>query len=334
MDLRPRGHGIIRLLPYIPTPLALVIFWYLNETGLIAPRPYWQIVVLLLGCGGANVAALALTRRSTTGVRIQVRSAVAALTTTLIIYATGWGPIIIVGYALGIADVIHSDGQRAWLPACAWATVGVVAGQIAIATGIAPSMLPEDVGNAVALGNLICVVVVLRMFALAAQTARCAQDELRRQANTDALTGLANRMSITATLEESLRATRPAVMFVDLDGFKAINDRLGHERGDAVLVEAADRIATSLGRSGTVGRLGGDEFLVVLPDLSDHELLATADRILDSLQEPWDAGGTITASIGIATATPRESADHLLHRADTAMYDAKSCGRARWRTAV
>lgn len=335
MTLTARAHpAVIRLLPYLPTPLALLIFWYLNESALITPRPYWQLVVLLLGSGLANVAALVATRTAPTGVSIQVRAGVAAITTTLIIYATGWGSMIVIGYAIGIADIIHTDGQRAWLPASLWATAGVIAGQAAIAAGIAPSMLPQDVGNAVALGNLICVLVVLRMFALAAETARCAQDELHRQANTDALTGLANRMSITTTLESALSGDRAAVMFVDLDGFKEVNDRLGHERGDAVLVEAADRIATSLGRHGAVGRLGGDEFLVVLPPLSDHELMSLADRILGSLNEPWAEGGSITASIGIATAAPYESADHLLDRADSAMYDAKRCGRARWRTAV
>ena len=83
-----------------------------------------------------------------------------------------------------------------------------------------------------------------------------------------------------------------------------------------------------------MGRLGGDEFLVVLPALSHHELVAIADRILVSLGEPWPEGGAISASIGIATATPHESADHLLDRADGAMYDAKNSGRSRWRTAV
>jgi diguanylate cyclase (GGDEF)-like protein len=335
MALTARDHpAVIRLLPYVPTPLALLIFWYLNREGLITPRPYWELLVLLLGAGAANAVALATTRTARVDVRIEVRSAVAAITTTLIIYATGWGSMIVVGYAIGIADVIHSDGQRAWLPASAWATAGVVAGQVAIATGVAPSMLPVDVGNAVALGNLICVLVVLRMFALAAEAARRAQEELRVQATTDALTGLPNRMSITATLAESLPLEPTAVMFVDLDGFKEVNDRLGHERGDAVLVEAADRIAASLAGIGTVGRLGGDEFLVVLPELARTELLATADRILGALQQPWDEDGSITASIGIATAQPHESADHLLDRADTAMYDAKACGRARWRTAV
>jgi diguanylate cyclase (GGDEF)-like protein len=325
---------IARVLPYLPTPLALALFWWLDREELISPRPYWQIVAMLAGCGIANVLALLKTRDASPSVRINVRAAVAAISTTVIIYATGWGSMIIIGYALGIADIIHSDGERAWLPASIWTSAGVLCGQIAIGLGIAPTMLPVAVGNAVALGNLICVVVVLRMFAVAAQAARVAQDELRRQANTDALTGLPNRASITEQLETALAHRHAAVMFVDLDGFKEVNDRLGHERGDAVLVEAASRIATSLGVSGTVGRLGGDEFLVVLPALSGRELVAIADRILLSLREPWTQGGAISASIGIATALPHETADHVLDRADHALSDAKSDGRARWRAAV
>jgi diguanylate cyclase (GGDEF)-like protein len=329
-----RRPPVARVLPYLPTPAALLIFWWLDREHLISSRPYWQLVALLVGCGLANVAALVLTRDASAPVRINVRAGMAAVSTTLIIYATGWGSMIVVGYALGIAEVIHSEGSRAWWPATLWTAAGVIAGQVAIATGLAPTMLPVAVGNAVALGNFICVIVVLRMFALAAEAAKVAQDELRHQANTDALTGLPNRASITEALEAALTHHDAAVMFVDLDGFKEVNDRLGHERGDAVLVEAADRIATSLGRAGTVGRLGGDEFLVVLPSRSERELVAIADRILLSLREPWDEGGAISASIGIARAVPEEGADHLLDRADHAMYDAKSCGRARWRTAV
>jgi diguanylate cyclase (GGDEF)-like protein len=145
---------------------------------------------------------------------------------------------------------------------------------------------------------------------------------------------LPNRASITGSLDTAVQCDHPAVMFVDLDGFKEVNDRLGHERGDAVLIEAADRIATSLGPTGRVGRLGGDEFLIVLPGLSPQELVAIADRILLSLREPWPEGGGITASIGIASASAHESADHLLDRADRAMYDAKNNGRCRWRAAV
>jgi diguanylate cyclase (GGDEF)-like protein len=333
MKLRHR-LPIARVLPYLPTPAALLIFWWLDRQELISPRPYWQLVALLVFAGLANLAALLTTRDARRPVRINVRTGVAAISTTLIIYATGWGSMIIVGYALGIADVIHSDGERAWWPATVWTAAGVLSGQVAIGLGIAPSMLPVAVGNAVALGNFILVAVVMRMFAQAAQAAKVAQDALRHQANTDALTGLPNRASITEALETALAHRHAAVMFVDLDGFKEVNDRLGHERGDAVLVEAANRIATSLGRTGTVGRLGGDEFLVVLPALSDRDLVAIADRILLSLREPWTQGGAISASIGIATAVPHETADHLLDRADHAMYDAKSCGRARWRAAV
>jgi diguanylate cyclase (GGDEF)-like protein len=326
--------GNFWLLPYLPTPVALAIFWFLNREGLIATRPYWQLVLLLLVSGVANLLAMTMTRNASREVRIQVRAAVAAITTTSIIYAVGWGPILVIGYALGIADVIHSEGSDAWWPATVWAFLGLVAGQILVGIGFAPTMLPIGVGNAVAMGNFICAAIVLRMFASAAQAAKVAQAELHRQANTDALTGLANRAAITRGLQEALQARRTAVMFVDLDGFKEVNDRLGHERGDSVLVEAADRIATSLGRTGTVGRLGGDEFLVLLPALPDRELVTLADRILDHLSEPWPEGGAITASIGIATSTDHETADRLLDRADSAMYDAKSCGRARWRTAV
>jgi diguanylate cyclase (GGDEF)-like protein len=330
---RLERHGA-RLLPYLPTPAALLIFWWLNREGLIATRPYWQLVALLLASGAANAAAVLGTRTIARDVRIQIRAVVAAATTTLIIYAIGWGPMIVIGYALGIADVIHTEGSDAWWPATVWAFLGVVAGQVCIALDVAPTMLPDGVGNAVALGGFLCAAIVLRMFALASQAAKEAQEELHRQANTDALTGLANRAAITRALDDGVRHGQVSVMFVDLDGFKEVNDRLGHERGDAVLVEAADRIATSLGRLGSVGRLGGDEFLVLLPALPERDLVAIADRILGHLGEPWPEGGCITASIGIATATGYETADRLLDRADTAMYDAKSCGRARWRTAV
>jgi diguanylate cyclase (GGDEF)-like protein len=330
---RAEHHGAW-LLPYLPTPAALVIFWWLNREGLIATRPYWQLVVILLGCGVANLAAIYAARHMDRRTRIQVRAFVAAITTTLIIYTVGWGPMIVIGYAVGIADVIHAEGSEAWGPASFWSFAGVVTGQVLIATDVAPTFLPIGVGNAVALGGFLCAVIVLRMFADASKAAKEAQAELQRQANTDALTGLANRAAITRALDEAVRREQVSVMFVDLDGFKEINDRLGHERGDAVLIEAADRIATSLGRLGTVGRLGGDEFLVLLPAMPERDLVTVADRILEHLREPWPEGGCITASIGIATAVGSESAGQLLDRADSAMYDAKSCGRARWRTAV
>ena len=207
--------------------------------------------------------------------RIQVRAAVAAITTTLIIYTIGWGPMIVIGYALGIADVIHAEGSDAWWPATLWALLGVVAGQILHrdrhrADDAARRRRQRGRARRTSSAPRSCCACSPPR----RRAAKEAQAELHRQANTDALTGLANRAAITRALESRVHTNQVSVMFVDLDGFKEVNDRLGHERGDAVLVEAADRIATSLGRQGTVGRLGGDEFLVLLPALPDRELVA------------------------------------------------------------
>jgi diguanylate cyclase (GGDEF)-like protein/PAS domain S-box-containing protein len=163
---------------------------------------------------------------------------------------------------------------------------------------------------------------------------RALEGELRYQANTDALTGLMNRAAITSQLEGVLTREIATALFIDLDGFKQVNDRLGHERGDAVLIEAAARLATSLGHSAMIGRLGGDEFLAILPSTEQLVASVTADAILGALNAPWPEEAAITASIGIATSQPGETAEDLLHRADTAMYEAKRRGRARWRAAA
>jgi diguanylate cyclase (GGDEF)-like protein len=162
---------------------------------------------------------------------------------------------------------------------------------------------------------------------------------LRHDALHDALTGLPNRAYLQRGLVASLdevaagRASGVGVMILDLDEFKAVNDTLGHQHGDALLVEVGARLSSAVGTAGTVVRLGGDEFAVLLPDTADEErVLRIGRRMLRSLEQPIALDGLeveIGASVGIALA-PAHANDPatLLKRADMAMYDAKTSTRS------
>ncbi|RKE05928.1 sensor domain-containing diguanylate cyclase [Catellatospora citrea] len=160
--------------------------------------------------------------------------------------------------------------------------------------------------------------------------ARSLQDLLRHQATHDELTGLPNR----ALLNEKARQPRPeaprqeAVLLLDLDDFKAVNDELGHQTGDQVLVVVADRLRRCVRPTDTVARLGGDEFVVLLTGTTAAGAVATARRILSALAEPAMIDGhrlSARASIGIAIGSDKQF-DALLRDADIAMYEAKRNG--------
>jgi diguanylate cyclase (GGDEF)-like protein len=162
-------------------------------------------------------------------------------------------------------------------------------------------------------------------------------DRLEREAQSDPLTGLANRTLFMRRVEESLaRASGMAtVLFLDLDDFKAINDRAGHAAGDAVLVAAAGRIEAAVRPVDVAARMGGDEFAVLLEDVDDHHGEQVAARILDLFAEPVTVDGDSTwvrSSVGIATAAAASlGADELLRQADIAMYRAKEAGKSQVR---
>lgn len=166
-----------------------------------------------------------------------------------------------------------------------------------------------------------------------------AEAKLTYQALHDALTGLANRVSLATQLQVALDATvhttgHVAVLFLDLDGFKQINDTLGHSAGDALLIAVAHRLKTAVRPGDTIARIGGDEFVVVCDELADPaEAEMVAERVLSLLAEPLSLAGTeiaVTASIGIAVAEPGGGdAETLLAHADAAMYRAKDLGRGR-----
>jgi len=171
---------------------------------------------------------------------------------------------------------------------------------------------------------------------------RSLEEQLRHQAFHDSLTGLANRASFTDRLEHALlRARRspkmPAVLFLDLDNFKAINDSLGHSAGDEILSSVGGRIQGCLRVADTVARLGGDEFAVLLEDVDTVEgAKVVAERILQAHETPFSIQGEkvfVKASIGVAMAeelTDDERADtqRILRNADVAMYAAKRDGKA------
>ncbi|MFL6765671.1 MAG: diguanylate cyclase domain-containing protein, partial [Sphingomicrobium sp.] len=166
---------------------------------------------------------------------------------------------------------------------------------------------------------------------------RQSEVELDRLARQDALTGLANRQALRRALDDALvgsvrRKHRCSMFLLDLDRFKAVNDTLGHPAGDTLLRLVALRLQDVIGEAGQVGRLGGDEFEVVLPSISDKdELSKLAQGIIDSLSRPYTINGTavsIGASVGIVTSDYDDrTSDDLMRDADLALYAAKAAGK-------
>jgi diguanylate cyclase (GGDEF)-like protein/PAS domain S-box-containing protein len=182
-------------------------------------------------------------------------------------------------------------------------------------------------------------VALVRRFVAVASVAieqDLARAELSHRAFHDELTGLPNRALLRDRLRGALRrgartATPVGVLFFDLDRFKLVNDSLGHDAGDSLLAQVADRLRTRLRSTDTVARVGGDEFVIVVEDIiTDADMNAAVTRVTDALGEPFDIEGErihVTASIGMRVATSEEELDDVLRDADDAMYVAKSQGR-------
>jgi diguanylate cyclase (GGDEF)-like protein len=183
-----------------------------------------------------------------------------------------------------------------------------------------------------------CIDIAGRLAVALASAER--EEVLYRQAHFDELTGLPNRQLLKDRLEQQLvharrDETNGAILFLDLDRFKEINDVFGHSVGDIVLTQTAERIVNEVRDTDTVARLGGDEFVVVMPHLaSGNTLRMAASRILTRLAEPFLVRGTnhfLSASIGIVVfPEDGDSVETLLKNADAAMYRAKDAGRSRF----
>jgi diguanylate cyclase (GGDEF)-like protein/PAS domain S-box-containing protein len=153
--------------------------------------------------------------------------------------------------------------------------------------------------------------------------------ELKTLADTDVLTGLQNRRSIVGLLEAELirHSGRVSVIFADLDGFKQINDHYGHQVGDRLLAEVAARLSSALRPGDRIGRLGGDEFLIFCPGVTDAKAAnAIASRLRSALEEEFrlpEATLRVVASVGVACGGPGATVDDLISRSDAAMYASK-----------
>jgi diguanylate cyclase (GGDEF)-like protein len=192
-------------------------------------------------------------------------------------------------------------------------------------------------------GSLVSVLVAGFVLMLATGRARAERlvevrtDELRHQALHDPLTGLANRTLVADRAEQLLARSRRAgathaALYLDLDGFKTVNDTLGHEAGDRLLRAVADRLTGAVRDADTIGRMGGDEFVVLIDGAAvDAAPELVAERILEVMRQPFDLDAghppvRVSASVGIATGH-RSSGDELVRDADLAMYEAKSKGK-------
>ena len=196
---------------------------------------------------------------------------------------------------------------------------------------------PKDRIVTIVASALLFLLILVRVFALM-KTVEQGRDRLRHDAEHDSLTGLANRMLFAKEVEETLGRDderRSAVLFIDLDDFKTINDSLGHEAGDTLLAEVARRLTNCVDDDDTVARFGGDEFAILIKSTrTRRDVVNVARQILESLGDPIDLGVRVvraSASIGIALENEHiNEVEALMRNADVAMYLSKSRGKGRF----
>jgi diguanylate cyclase (GGDEF)-like protein len=242
---------------------------------------------------------------------------------------------VIVLYVLAFAAF---DKARARL----LATLMVLATTAVTALGMIgkPAVIVEGVAMVAPWLLGLHVIIIVLLYVLASAKEKMAYslamaEAMATVAATDPLTGVANRRELSsvveAMIEQRLRYGGPlSLVLIDVDHFKRVNDSLGHAAGDEVLKEVCRRLQGELRATDTLGRWGGEEFLVVAPSTDGVEAVSLAGRCGDALRAtPIGKAGTITASFGVATHQGDESADNLLLRTDEALYEAKHRGRDR-----
>ena len=167
---------------YAAGPVAVVAVWWLHGKGLIASTPMWVLAAIILGTGVANLAtSIWLDRRPQSTLRLQVRIALSVLCTATVIYAAGWGSVLLIAYALGSAELLRTVGGRTVRPNMVWNWVAILAGEIAVAVGIAPTMIDPGLGHTIALVGGLCLMIVTDVLGRAAQATEAAQAQVRER---------------------------------------------------------------------------------------------------------------------------------------------------------
>ncbi|MFD0482976.1 diguanylate cyclase domain-containing protein [Kineococcus sp. GCM10028916] len=279
--------------------------------------------------------------------RLWLRLTIAGALFAATIATTGVSFLFPVFAALVAGVHLQWSGARAWRPCAVMALVPSVALQASVQIGWLPSHLPRSLDLVAAVITLVLSVALIGNTALItaqreAQGAaldverRTRHDALLHAATHDALTGRLNRTGLQehftrhlgdAAVPEVDAVSAVAVIYVDLDHFKPVNDRYGHAAGDLLLRLAADRMAGLLRPGDGLARLGGDEFVVVLATGDAAVVAEVAARTGAALRAPYDLDGAVvrvSASIGTAVSTEPATLDELLRRADAAMYAAKA----------
>lgn len=246
-------------------------------------------------------------------------------------YFTSWEVSLAIFYLLPISLVAWGAGRWAGiLLSCACAVAW-----LSIDTLIAPPSSHPSIPY----WNSTVRLIFFLIFTLTLSSLKRALDREKELASTDPLTGVRNarsyRESVSAEIERAKRYRHPfSVAYLDLDDFKAVNDRFGHNRGDRLLQLVASTVRSNLRTSDVVARLGGDEFALLLPETDYDSAQAVLRKIQDLLvQRMRRCGFLVTCSIGAVTfpCAPAASVEELIRRADACMYEAKRRGKHRMR---
>jgi diguanylate cyclase (GGDEF)-like protein len=222
-----------------------------------------------------------------------------------------------------------------WREGLTWGIAFAAAtGVLRYVTGL--EQMPPDTALAVRLANEAAFLLVLGVAMAGLAQLQRTQTELERLAAQDELTGALNARAFAERLAQELDRNRRynhplALLYLDLDDFKAVNDRHGHQTGDAVLRLVADATRRAVRQADIVGRLGGDEFAVLMPETEGRVAEAAATRLASGIRTVFRGTPSVTASIGLVSSVNAATtgAEELLRRADQAMYEAKRAGKDR-----